>query len=234
MDQKKTNLCVAADLTKTSDILNLIEKIGPYICLLKTHIDIIEDFNENFINSLKSLSKKFNFLIMEDRKFGDIGNTVSLQYDCGLYKISYWADLVTAHSISGPGILKGLNLKGSENRGVVLIAELSSDGNLITPGYTESTIKMIENYTELVTGIVCQNNGIVNSSGLIQMTPGVNINDTNDDLGQKYNSPEFIITERGADIGIVGRGIINSKNIESTAELYRDRMWSAYCQRISN
>ncbi len=38
---------------------------------------------------------------MEDRKFGDIGNTQELQYRGGMYKISHWADLVTSHVIAG-------------------------------------------------------------------------------------------------------------------------------------
>ena len=101
MELKQTNLCLAADLTKADEILNLVEKTGPYICLLKTHVDIIEDFSDGFVNSLKSLAEKYNFLIMEDRKFADIGNTVGLQYSKGIFKISEWADLVTVHSLPG-------------------------------------------------------------------------------------------------------------------------------------
>lgn len=101
MEMKQTNLCLAADLTKSDDILNLVEHTAPFICLLKTHVDIIEDFSDNFVNSLKALAVKHNFLIMEDRKFADIGNTVGLQYSKGVYKISEWADLVTVHSLPG-------------------------------------------------------------------------------------------------------------------------------------
>lgn len=45
---------------------------------------------------------------MVDRKFADIGNTVSLQYGKGVFKISSWADLVTAHNLPGRSVLQGL------------------------------------------------------------------------------------------------------------------------------
>lgn len=67
MDAKKSNLCLSADLSKTSDILSLVRKVASHICLLKTHCDIIENFNEDFINQLKALAEEYNFLIMEDR-----------------------------------------------------------------------------------------------------------------------------------------------------------------------
>lgn len=234
MEQKKTNLCIAVDLTKSEAILNLIDKIGQHICLLKTHSDIIEDFNEHFICSLKSLSKKHNFLILEDRKFADIGNTVSLQYHDGIFKISSWADLVTVHAIAGQSIIQGLKsgLKTIENRGIVFVSEMSCQGNLITDKYTENAMNIVKNNIDFVAGVVCQNKGVVDVPGLIQMTPGVKLDEGNDQLGQQYNTPESIIMERGADIGIVGRSILEAKNVEAVAEQYRERLWQSYKQRI--
>ncbi|CAO1405844.1 unnamed protein product [Diamesa tonsa] len=235
MELKKTNLCIAADLTKAEDILNLVEQTGPFICLLKTHVDIIEDFSVNFVNSLKSLAEKHNFLIMEDRKFADIGNTVSLQYAKGSYLISSWADLVTAHSLPGTGILKGLRsaLNGnSKTRGVFLLSEMSSEGNLITPEYSAKTLEMAadSNYSDFVSGIVSQSS--ISSVGLIQLTPGVKIEEGVDSLGQQYNTPEYIVNDKGADIAVVGRGIIMAKNPKEMAKIYRDRLWAAYVDRL--
>lgn len=235
MSDKKTNLCLAADVTTSETILNLAESVGPYICVLKTHVDIITDYSENFMNSLKSISKKHNFLIMEDRKFADIGNTVALQYSEGQFKISSWADLVTAHSLPGQGILQGIKsvLPDSENRGVFLLAEMSCQGNIITPQYIESTMKMATTSdVDIVAGIVCQNSSVVSCPGLIQLTPGVRIEEEVDGLGQKYNTPEMIVKENGADIGVVGRGIIKAKDVKIAAKLYRDRLWAAYCDRV--
>jgi uridine monophosphate synthetase len=239
MDLKKTNLCFAADSTKSEEILNVVEKVGPYICVLKTHVDIVEDFSEGFVNSLKSLAKKHNFLILEDRKFADIGNTVGLQYSQGIYRISEWADLVTVHSLPGQGILKGLKASLGEGvvgkRGCLLLAEFSSEGNLITPQYTAQTIKMATESADVdfIAGMVAQSKDSVPNPGLIQLTPGCKIEEGVDNLGQKYNSPETVVIEKGGDFIVVGRGILSSKNPEETAKLYRDRLWAAYEKRIA-
>lgn len=80
---------------------------GPHICILKTHIDIVDDFDHAKVAQLVELSRRHNFLIFEDRKFADIGNTVKSQYTQGVYKISSWAHIVNSHSICGSASLKG-------------------------------------------------------------------------------------------------------------------------------
>merc|ERR1712038_672386 len=111
MLQKDTNLCVAVDVPKCSQLLNVAETIGPYICCLKTHVDILEDWNYDMGSKLRLLAEKHNFLLFEDRKFSDIGTTVSLQYHGGPFQISSWSDLVTVHALPGPGVLLGLQNK---------------------------------------------------------------------------------------------------------------------------
>lgn len=89
-------------------IFKIAEELGPHICMLKTHVDIINNFNLSKIKQLYEIASKHRFLIFEDRKFADIGNTVQLQYTAGAYKISQWSHIVNAHSISGPGVVQGL------------------------------------------------------------------------------------------------------------------------------
>lgn len=238
MATKETNLCVAVDLPKVDKILDLVEQIGPYICVLKTHVDIIEDFNENFIKALTSLATKYNFLILEDRKFADIGHTVSLQYSKGVYNISKWSDLVTCHSLPGKGVLDGLKngVGDYSNKGVFLLAEMSSKGNLINPKYTKDTLELAMDAVnnDFIAGIVCQNLGVVTNPGLIQLTPGVQLNQTNDELSQQYSSPETVMKDKGADIAVVGRGITTSANAAVAAKEYRDQLWAAYLDRIKS
>lgn len=207
MATKETTLCLAADLTSADKIINLAEIAGPHIAVLKIHVNIIDDFSQDFIKQLKSLSIKYKFLIMEDSKFGDIGNTVSHQYSKGIYKIAEWADLITVHPIAGPGIIDGL-VAGlndiSEERGIFLVTEMSSKGALTIGNYIEQSLSMGNN-SKLVVGHVCQNN-LFSNPGMIQLTPGVKLSKDSDDLGQQYNTPENVVNS-GADLAVVGRGI---------------------------
>ena len=47
MHEKKSNLAVAADVTKKNELLWIADQVGPFICILKTHIDIIDDFDRD-------------------------------------------------------------------------------------------------------------------------------------------------------------------------------------------
>ncbi|CAF4318737.1 unnamed protein product, partial [Adineta steineri] len=107
-EEKKTNLCLCADLTSLDEIIELSKQVGPNICMLKIHCDILNDFSMEKIQQLKNISRTFNFLLLEDRKFADIGNTVQLQYTKGLFQIATWADLVTVHVLPGEGIVQAL------------------------------------------------------------------------------------------------------------------------------
>lgn len=153
MMSKQSNLCLAADLTDSTSLLNLAEQVGPYICILKTHVDILDDFHSNLIKRLKEIAEMHNFLLLEDRKFSDIGKTVEYQYSKGMFRISSWANLITVHSLMGKGVLDAIKTsEGMNERGVFLLAEASSADNLITEEYVKNTLKMSEEYPELVTG----------------------------------------------------------------------------------
>lgn len=220
MDKKQTNLCVAADLTDWHELISLVEKVGSEICVLKTHIDIISNLPTDFAKTLNDLKRKFDFLIFEDRKFADIGNTVKMQYAEGIYKIVDWADIINCHIIPGPGIIEGLREIGlPKGRGLLLLAEMSSKDNLATGNYTKTAVDWVKKYDDFVIGFIGIKK-LIDDQKFIMMTPGIQLAEGGDKLGQQYNTPENAI-KNGTDIIIVGRGIYEAKNPLTEAKKYR-------------
>lgn len=232
MAEKATNLCVNPDLTTCDEVLAIADQVGPSICVLKTHVDIISDFVPEFITELQRLAQQHHFLIFEDRKFADIGNTVKLQYEQGIYHIADWSHITNAHTLPGPGVVDGLKSAGlAKGNGLLLIAQMSSKANLITPQYTQETLDMAEANTDFVIGFITQER-LSDAPHFIHFTPGVQLQSGADALGQQYNTPEHAILKKGVDIIIVGRGIFQAENPALQAELYRKAGWQAYQQRL--
>lgn len=235
MKNKKTNLVLSADVLTSSELLKFMDLIGPEVAMIKTHCDQIIDFNDNTIVTMMLMKEKHGFLIMEDRKFSDIGNTVKNQFLHGMHKISCWADLVTVHTLMGDGTITSLKEAIEANNldcGLIVICQASSANNLFTDDYLQRSIEMIRNFSSVVAGVVAQER--VLPDGFIHLTPGVNLNDKKDTYGQQYRTPKVVIGEKGTDMIIVGRGIISSTTPLKTAIKYRQQSWEAYQNRDRN
>lgn len=226
---KKSNLVFSPDVTDKNTLINLVNKVGKYICVLKIHSDIIENFDDEFITKLLKLSSHYNFLLFEDRKYCDIGNTFEKQYFNKLFKVNKWADLITIHCIAGPGILDCLRKHNSE-RGVLLVAQMSTKDNLINDEYTKNVINLSEKYSDLVVGLIGQS---FTNSNLFNFTPGININSDADTLDQRYNNPLDAV-ENNTELFIIGRGIYLSDNPEKECQKYRTICWDTYNIKFNN
>ena len=225
IDEKKTNLAHNPDVTSKAEFLSLVDKIGPYICVLKTHVDLIEDFDWDLIEQLKELAATHNFLIFEDRKFADIGYVSGLQLTKSLYRISEWADMVTVHAIPGPGIFDGL-YAAAPHMGFILLPQMSSAGNLATGNYTQQTMALAQRFESSVVGIIARNQ-LIDNPGYIHFGPGVKLQKGSDTFGQAYLTPQKVIAD-GIDVIIVGRGIYQAEDPIAAAQDYQHAGWQAY------
>lgn len=193
-------LCLSADLN-SDKILDIINTAGPYICLLKIHAEIIPS---GIALELLALSLKHNFLILLDRKFGDIGSTMIKQYQ--YYRLRLPFHFVTAHGISGKESIREL----TKLTDVFLVAQMSSE-SVLSRYYTDRMVSMAE---EFGCGIICQEKI---SDKLITAVPGINLNKSIDGMGQQYKTLE---DSSFADIIIVGRGIYEASDIQKEIEKY--------------
>lgn len=231
MAEKQSNLALSLDVTESRKLLEIADAVGPEICMLKTHIDIVEDFTDELITKLKQLADKHRFILFEDRKFADIGNTTKLQYEKGIYRIAEWAQITNAHILTGPDIITGLKQVGlPRGNGLFLLAQISSQGNYFTDEYTRAAVQLAEQNSDFVIGFITQKK-LTDNPIFIHATPGIHIASKGDNLGQQYTTPEQAIVERGNDIIIVGRGIYAANDPLQAAKIYREAGWNAYQKR---
>ncbi|KAI0010650.1 Orotidine 5'-phosphate decarboxylase [Xylariaceae sp. FL0662B] len=341
MELKKSNLCLSADVPTARELLALADRIGPSIVILKTHYDLVAgwDYHPQTGTGAKlgALARKHGFLIFEDRKFGDIGHTVQLQYTAGTARIIDWAHIVNVNMVPGKASVTALEAaaarwrsrvnyevrtsvtvgtpvsdsfddddgaeegeerlapleppnsgaSGANNgrkgsivsittltqsfepadsprfghsiaegdelvyagieeppweRGLLILAQMSSEGNFMTNEYTNACVEVAREHKGFVMGFISQES--LNSEpddNFISMTPGCQLPPEGaeedevimgDGFGQQYNTPSKIVELSGSDIIIVGRGILKAAAPQVEAEHYRRKAWKAYLTRI--
>lgn len=126
-------------------------------------------------------------------------------------------------------------------RGLLLLAQMSSEGNMMNEAYTLACIEAARKHRDFVLGFIAQRSlNSEENDGFLTLTPGVNLPpegvrgdwSISDGQGQQYRTPKEVVGKDGADIVIVGRGILNAKDRGKEAERYRKEAWSAYEERI--
>lgn len=218
MLEKQSRLTLSADVDKMSDLLCLANDLGPYIVVLKTHIDCIEDFSFPLIKELQKLAEHHRFLIFEDRKFADIGHTAQKQFRGGIYHIAEWADLINAHGISGSTQIDALkSCVDPSKTGLLLIANMSQEKNLFSADYSKRVIELGQQHENFVCGFIAPNLKVPKE--FLNFSPGIHLEKNRDEQGQCYKHPDEL-REFNIDSIIVGRGILQSPDPVKAAQLY--------------
>ena len=239
--RKKSLVCLAADRNTMSGLFDLIHEVGPHVAALKTHVDLVDDWTADMWNDFCKAAADADLLVFEDRKFADIGK-ISRSQMAGIYDIRSWADLVTSHLISGPDVVDGLQAGWGDvgrSGGVLLLAQMSSRGNLLSPEYTDQVVAKGREHPG-VFGFI--GNGsrpeelatLREKVGTEKMiwTPGVNLATGDGEMGQRYGDPREAVLA-GSDCIIVGSGIHKSDNPKKAAEDYASASWNALIERES-
>ncbi len=237
--RKQSLVCLAADRYTMVELFDLLEAVGSSIAALKTHVDLIDDWNQAEWNRFCALAQEMDLLIFEDRKFADIGK-ISRKQMGGIYNIKEWSDLVTAHLISGPDIVDGLQAAwqdASREGGVLLLAQMSSRGNLLSPNYTSTVVEAGRSHPGVFGFIgngsdadsVRELRSMVGNEKMI-WTPGVNLATGDGEMGQRYGDP-YEAVMAGSDCIIVGSGIHGAKDPAAAARAYAEVSWKALLER---
>lgn len=133
-------------------------------------------------------------------------------------------------------------------RGLLLLAQMSSEGNLATKSYTQACVETAQANRDFVLGFISQRSlNSAEADNFLCMAPGVNLpSETEerereataatpikgDGLGQQWRDPKEVVGRDGIDVVIVGRGILNAEDRGREAERYRRKAWEAYEARI--
>ena len=241
--RKKSNLVLSLDVTDQQSFFAILEACAPALCMVKTHADIMHGDLNAFCRRLRRTAEQADLVILEDRKFADIGSTVQKQFRGGPARIAEWADLVTVHMIAGEAILDGLlpdsaGAAGAEC-GALLLARMSSRGNLISQEYTRRVFEIGGRRRHQVAGYIghAEDHAALRAlkrqipPGQLLLVPGVHLSAQGDELGQQYLDVNSAV-RGGADAIIVGRGIYQEQDPAAAAQSYRSAAWSALQHRL--
>lgn len=198
-EKKKSSIILAYDNKEKGyiELMNLMDKIHPYIVGIKIHNEILElSYSENLLLYMKA--KKYNLFLWEDRKFNDTGNTLANQ-------IAYYEsirDYISVIPIGGESSLLELQ---TEQLGIFLLSELSTGDNMLNSLNTQQIIDVA--VKNKAAGVICQTPENV-PSWMITIMPGINISLRSDGLNQKWKDPRNL--ENKPTFYVLGRAITNA------------------------
>lgn len=221
------NIFVACDVSTQKEILDLLELIHEDISGIKIGLQYITQRSPDEIRELL----KFNKPIFYDGKFFDIKNTLVASIK-SLKNLN--VNYATVHLLNGLDALKAANQAAQEvNINLLGVSVLTSfsDDDLNKLGFNDKVENQIERLIKIAIeaklyGVICSPLEVKMikkiSPKLKCFTPGIRMEDTNDDQKRTMSANEAI--KEGSDCLIIGRPITkgdpkeNIKNILSSID----------------
>ncbi|MDA8982782.1 orotidine-5'-phosphate decarboxylase [Gammaproteobacteria bacterium] len=218
----KHSIIVALDEHNQENFDDVLSQLDPGLCMVKIGSVSFNSLGRECI--LKAANKGFDIFL--DLKLHDIPNTVKKSID-GLVNLPI--KMMTVHASGGQKMLEE-SVAATMNTdikifGVTALTSLSdTDTNFIYKREAkEQVLAMIELAKKSsIHGVVCspQELSLVkNNSNLLTITPGIRLENLNDDQTRVMTPKEAI--DNGSDFLVIGRPITASNNIKnSLKEIY--------------
>ena len=241
VNSKKSVLCLSLDVESWEIGQKILNECGQYICLVKLHVALFDDWNNESHLQLLELSNKYNFLIMQDSKLIDVPKISLKQILSPQYNISKWADCITVSNINYLDIrnhFTNTNIVSRNNIPIELInvVEMNTKTEFFTDEYIKNTKKNI--YIHNVSSIVSQKS-FKDCGYTIRFSPGtVHIKDdldlmANENMRSRYRSIETAIQKEFNHIVIIGSNILNYKKENGKYDLQKIKEKCQLCSQES-
>ena len=214
-NDKSKKIIIALDYDNKESVINLCDQLDPSFCRVKIGKQLFTKLGPSIIDIIH----KKNFEIFLDLKFHDIPVTV-YKACIEAYKLGIW--MLNIHLLGGEEMIKAAKEARDKENPSALIVGVSlltshNDKSLEYIGL-KNRVTAVKNLAILaekcsIDGIVCSPSDISNIkdsvSNLIYVTPGIRLNDDNDDHVRVYTPKKAL--SLGSDYLVIGRPITEAK-----------------------
>ena len=230
----KYRIALALDITDPEKFNHILKMFKGRVGIVKLGISTLYNLGFEVIN----LCREFGYAIFVDVKLNDIPMQAS---KAAKAIFSRGVDMVTAHCLGGPEMLRGIvqtskDLVGNSREGMPLVLGVTiltslDDGDLNRLGFRYNAGHITLNLAVLagecgLDGIVCAANELIRirsviAPGMLTVVPGIRGAADRMEDQKRTMAPGEAITA-GADILVIGRPILDAENpLLSLEDIYR-------------
>jgi uridine monophosphate synthetase len=235
---KKTSVCLSLDTNTWKKGKNILESCAPYICMVKLHLDLLVDWNNDATKEILEMAKSHNFLILEDAKLDDVPDIVERKVYEGIHSYGNWVDAITINSVNFISTANALSRSSKINRlntannelVYIPVGQYNTQNSIIDKDYAVNfKDKLINNNSDkFQTRTIIQQNLYKTNNQFLRMTPGVV--ESNDDLifndeKLKYRDIETAMMRDRNHVVIIGSNIITSEDRVEKCKNCANKTW---------